>query len=60
MSLSLQLALIAGVIIGGALPFLVVIAWRERQERRAAFRRAQADKIIVPLLRQEFYRRHLK
>ena len=58
--LYMQLAIVAGVVVLGAIPFLVVIAWRERQERRAAFRRAQADKILVPLLRQEFYRRHLK
>ena len=47
-TLQTQLAVIAGAILLTALPAVILIAIRERRERRAAFRRAQAERIVVP------------
>jgi hypothetical protein len=47
-TLQTQLAVIAGAILLSSAPVILIEALRSRRERRAAFRKAQADKIVVP------------
>ena len=48
MSLELEIALIGGSVILAALPAVILLAIRDRRERRAAYRIAQLDKIAMP------------
>ena len=48
MTLSLELALIGGALVISALPAVIILAIRARRERKAAYRIAQLDKIVVP------------
>ena len=47
-ALHIQVAAIAGAVVISALPAVLIIAIRARRERKAAYRIAQLDKIVVP------------
>ena len=48
MTLSLELALIGSALVVSALPAVLILAIRARRERKAAYKIAQAERIVVP------------